>query len=151
MIRSPFAFALTSVLALAVFPAAASADPGNEICGPDKSAKTCPKSFRVVELPDTDATHELSANAPFMLYAECVATKGGLSCGGWPREAGKGGNLTYEWSFEGAEAKLVFPRSSQATRSIECTAGEPVLATLTIGNGNYRATSSQAFICGASS
>lgn len=151
MFRSSFRLALASLVVLSLVPSSALADPTNEFCDPDKSlSKSCPKSFRIVELPDSTATQALAVDEPFLLYTECVAGKGGVSCGGWPRETGEGGNLSYEWSFEGKEAKLVFPSGNAATRNIDCAVGDRIVATLTVSNGSYRATSSQSFVCGAS-
>jgi hypothetical protein len=119
----------------------------DEFCNIIKSDDCPPKSMAVVELPHGGGTRLLALHEPFLLEAKCVRAKSGLTCSGWPQEVGDTTNLSYEWSFEGSDAKLSFPRSHAPQRSVACNAGEKVVATLTISNGSYKASLSQRFDC----
>jgi hypothetical protein len=144
-----FSLAIATLPLLFAVSTDAVADPEEEICEPIKSLKVCPpKSFTVIEVPDGGAPQRLVVNDPFMLYSECSRSKGGLSCSGWPQESNASGRLKYEWSFESAERKLVYPRGDSPTRTVACAPGERIVATLTLSNGNYRASLSQTYDCG---
>lgn len=147
-----FKFALFALPVVAMFmsfsPAAiADEEEDPEACGAIKSADCPPKSIAVVELPDGGGTQLLALHEPFLLEAKCVRAKSGLTCSGWPQEVGGTTNLSYEWSFEGSDAKLSYPRSHAPQRSVACNAGERIVATLTISNGSYKASLSQRYDC----
>ena len=118
-----------------------------EICETIKSAECPPKSFSIIELPDGGAAQRIAVHEPFLLHAECRASKSGMDCAGWPQELGSEGNLSYEWSFDQGESKLVFADSSSPRRSLSCLEGEKIIATLTVSNGSYRVSASELLTC----
>jgi hypothetical protein len=143
-------FALVAFPLLALVASDVAADGGEdetELCDMIKSNDCPEKSMALVELPQGNGTQLLALHEPFLLEAKCVRAKSGLTCSGWPQEVGGTTNLSYEWSFEGSDAKLSYPRSHAPQRSVACNGGEKVIATLTITNGSYKASLSQRYDC----
>lgn len=141
------AAALVLSLIACSLPLRAVADDEEFDCDPIKS---CPKRFKVIELPDTLQPQALRADQAFLLHQECVGTKAGLSCGAWPREVGSSGNLAYHWSAEVVGSRRSLPTGGAFRHVIECQAGEVVTATLAVGNGDYLASTRATYVCGAS-
>ena len=146
MSRNHLILAALSLLGLASYaPTAWADDP--PVC--DIVLRNCPpKSFGIVELPDATKPVTLAPNEAFVLYHECRTSTRGLTCTGWPQSQDKASTLTYQWTFEGAERHLVHNTGPQSEQTVECVSGEEVIATLTITNGKYRATSSETYTCG---
>ena len=146
MSRTKLAAAVLTLIAI-VLPVDRALADDPQLCEPIK-AKGCPPKFAIVELPGQARSLTIARDEGFVLYHECAGAPGGMSCSGWPQETAAGRNLKYEWTFESAGSKLSHAAGNASQQFFSCTAGEQVVATLTIANGKYRATSSETYTCG---